>query len=117
MIYNHLKPGASFVGINDNPFNSPERYHLYRPYGFIKESPENRQEGDYIRYRLFNPDGSECTFDNYYLSPETYEEVFSSLGFKSFRWHWPRLAPEQMSSDYWHFFMDYPPIIGLSAIK
>ena len=116
-VYRHLKPGARFVGINDNPFNSPERYHMYKPYGLIKESPENRQEGDYIRYTLFNADGTECTFDNYYLSPETYEEVFTAVGFKRFSWHWPRLAPEQLSNTHWHYFMDYPPIIGFSAIR
>lgn len=114
-VFNHLKPGGRFVGINDNPFNSPGRYAVYRKYGFIKESPDNRQEGDYIRYTMFNPDGSTCSFDNFYLTPETYEEVFATVGFKDFSWHWPRLRDDEMSNKHWQYFMAYPPIIGFSA--
>lgn len=114
-ILQQLKPGGRFVGINDNPFNSPERYAAYRPYGFIKESPANRKEGDYIRYTMYNDDGTSCSFDNYYLSPETYEEVFAETGFKSFSWHSPELVPEQFDNSHWNYFMEYPPIIGMSA--
>lgn len=116
-VYNHLAPTGRFVGINDNPFNCPSRYGDYRKYGFVKESPANRQEGDYIRYTMFNHDGSSCSFDNYYLSPQTYEEVFEEVGFKHFTWHWPRLEDGELINQHWEYFMAYPPIFGFSAKK
>lgn len=114
-IVHHLKPGGRFLGINDNPFNNPKRYAEYEKYGFIKESPKNRQEGDYIRYTMYNPDRSFCSFDNYYLSPETYEEVFEETGLRHFSWHSPEISPDQSANPHWDYFMEYPPIIGISA--
>ena len=115
--YRQLRPGASFVGVNDNPANDPAQYQLYRPYGFVKESPPDRVEGDPIRYTFFNEDGTEFQFNNYYLAPETYEEVFAEVGFVDFKWEGPYLMPSEQSNIFWLEFMVFPPIIGFSARK
>jgi SAM-dependent methyltransferase len=115
--FEQLRPGGRFLGVNDNPANNPAHYDLYRKYGFIKKSPGNRQEGDPIRYTFFNPDGTEFQFNNYYLSPETYEEVFTETGFVDFQWAGPFLDPSQLSNIFWLDFMAFPPIIGFSARK
>lgn len=116
-VYDHLKEGGRFVGINDNPFNSPENYAKYIDYGFIKSTPEDRKEGDPITYTMFNPDGTTCTFDNYFLTPETYAAAFIKAGFRKFTWHQPELATEQRANPHWHFFIKNPPIIAFEAVR
>lgn len=116
-VFDHLKPGGKFIGINDNPFNQPSCYPYYYKYGFIKESPLNRKEGDYIKYIMRNPDGSTFSFDNYYLKAETYLECFQDAGFKGFEWNGPFLNPGSSFDNHWEYFMEHPPIIGFTARK
>lgn len=116
--FDHLQPGGRFIGFNDNPMNPVEHYGSYRPYGFLKESPPDRREGDYVRYTLFNPDGTEFAFDNFYLDPAAYTEAFESAGFADFRWEGPFLHPAEPAEpdrSYWDQFMTWPPLIGFSA--
>lgn len=115
--YDQLEAGGRFIGFNDNPMNDPACYGNYRPYGFIKACDDERREGAPIHYTFFNPDGSVFRFDNYYLSPQTYEEVFAEAGFADFRWIKPALAPSQQGNPYWDAFMDEPPVMGFSARK
>jgi len=117
VVYNHLKPSGRFVGFNDNPHNERRHYGNYRTYGFVKESTEERLEGDFVRYRMFNLDGTEFSFNNFYFHPHTYERAFAKAGFREFRWEGPFLAPSQAASDYWREFMAHPPLIGFSAVK
>lgn len=115
--YAHLKSGGRFLGFNDNPFNDPVYYKAYKKYGFIKETPENRKEGDSIQYRMFNLDGTEFSFYNFYLAPETYAQAFTQAGFSDFRWEGPFLKPEESQNEYWTDFMAQPPMIGFIAYK
>lgn len=116
-IYKQLRPGGRVVGMNDNPANHPSHYHLYLSYGFVKYSPMDRVEGDPIRYTFLQEDGSRFHFNNFYLSPETYQEVFAEIGFENFKWEGPFLAPAQRHNPYWDDLMEYPPVIGFSAQK
>jgi len=119
-IYNNLKPNGKFVGINDNPGNSPQFFNLYKKYGFKKESSKDRKEGSPITYTFFNKDGTTFSLDNYYHSLETYEEAFNTVGFSSFQWKNLTLSEkslEDYNSDYWRQFLNHPPIIGIEAIK
>ena len=116
-VYRQLKPGGRFVGVNDNPANDPAHYALYRPYGFIKDSPPDRREGDTVRYTFFNADGSPFHFNNYYLHPQTYADVFRQTGFLHFRWEGPYLMPMPDPDVAWLDFMAHPPVIGFSALK
>lgn len=116
-IFKHLKKGAKFIGLNDNPFNEVKHYPFYLKYGFVKSAPKGRKEGDPVVYTMFNPDNSTFSFNNYYLSSTTYREAFSQIGFGEFNWHTPLLDPDQSGNAYWDFFMQNPPIIGFSASK
>jgi SAM-dependent methyltransferase len=119
-IHANLKPGGRFVGFNDNVANAPARYGSYVRYGFIKASPPGRTEGDPITYTLFNPDGTTFHFDNYYLSPATYEAAFHEAGFRRFAWRGPWLdehARTAFPAGYWDDFFADPPLVGLEAVK
>ena len=85
-VYMNLKPNGKLIGFNDNPMNKLENYANYKEYGFIKESTPTREEGDFVKYVIYNPDGTEFSFNNYYLNPQTYQECFLASGFKNFHW-------------------------------
>jgi len=117
-IYTNLKPGGRFVAINDNPGHGREQYPNYTAYGFTKSAPVPRKEGDAIQYTFFQEDGSSFSFDNFYLSEQTYEQAFKQAGFKSFAWHKPRLSPEgaaKFPKDFWATFFEHPPIVAIAA--
>ena len=119
-IYVNLKPGGRFVGFNDNVANDPARYGHYVKYGFVKASPPHRVEGDPVTYTLINPDGTTFHFDNYYLSPATYEAAFREAGFRSFAWQGPWLdeaCRPDFPAGYWDDFFADPPMIGMEAVK
>ena len=119
-IYDDLKPGGKFVGFNDSPMNKPEDYPRYKKYGFYKSTPVNRKEGDPVTYHFINADGSEFSFDNFYLSKDTYERAFKEAGFKNFDWHPPELSEEglqKFGKAYWVEFFEYPPMTAMTAVK
>ncbi len=113
----NLKPGGRFVALNDNPYNDPRNYPSYRKYGFIKSSPIPRREGDTVTYTMFAADGSSFTFNNYFLTPKTYEQVLAET-FNGFRWHRPVInqAGLQIHGEgFWREFNADVPIIGIEA--
>lgn len=114
----NLKSGGHFVGFNDNPHNPREKYGAYEKYGFKKAAVSGRKEGDPVTYYITTPDGREFQFDNFYLSPETYEKAFKQAGFSSFNWEGPWLSEEGIKNypdGYWDDFMNHPPLSGMSA--
>ena len=117
VIFTNLKPNGKLIGFNDNPMNNLKNYANYKEYGFIKESTPTREEGDFVRYVIYNPDGTEFSFNNYYLSPQTYKECFLDSGFKNFQWEGPFLDEKVSDTNYWDIFFNDPPLIGFSAIK
>jgi ubiquinone/menaquinone biosynthesis C-methylase UbiE len=120
VIHQNLKPDGRFVGMNDNPANDPGHYAGYRKYGFVKSSPNPRREGDPVTYSMFLPDGSNFSFDNFYLAPETYQKAFDSVGFTSLRWRRPQVTAagiKSLGEGYWHEFLEDPPVIGIEAYK
>lgn len=119
-IFNNLKPGGRFIGINDNPGNAINDYRRYKKYGFVKTTTPLRNEGDPITYTFFNSDGTSFSFDNFYFSLETYEESFIQAGFKNFQWQTLKLSEKgciTQNIEYWRTFLNYPPIIGITATK
>jgi len=120
VIATNLRAGGIFVGINDNPANPVDQYDSYGKYGFWKTAGSPRTDGTPITYRIRNPDGTEFGFDNYYLSPATYETVFQEAGFTDFAWLGPWLSDEGRRSfeeGYWDHFLDHPPMIAMLAHK
>lgn len=119
-IFKNLRPGGRVVGMNDNPANDPQHYALYRPYGFTKSAPLPRKEGDPVTYTFYNADGTDFSFDNFFLNPDTYASVFREAGFKSFRWVPPIVTKEGMErhgAAYWQLYLQDPPVIGFEAVK
>ncbi len=112
-IYANLKPGGRLVGMNDNPRTSLDRYGSYAAYGFAREIEQPRHEGARVRYSFFKPDGTSFGFDNFWLAPQTYEEVFAEAGLAGFRFVDP-IAVSPKGED-WSSFLRDCPITGLEA--
>jgi SAM-dependent methyltransferase len=109
----NLKPGGRLVGMNDNPRTSLDRYGSYAAYGFARDVERPRREGARVRYSFFRPDGTSFGFDNFWLAPQTYEEVFAEAGLAGFRFVDPiAVAPE---GEDWSGFLRDCPITGLEA--
>lgn len=118
-IYNNLKPGGRFVTVNDNNEQPPNSFLATAKYGFIKSISEPLAEGTPIKFTFF-VDGEEFSFDNYYLSRDTYEWAFQTAGFKQVRWQKPLLSPDalkQESQEFWQDFLNYPPLVGIECVK
>jgi SAM-dependent methyltransferase len=115
-VHANLKPGGRLVGMNDNPRNAPERYGSFAAYGFSRDIELPRREGSRIRYTFPKPDGSSFGFDNFWLSPETYQAVFAEAGLRDFRFVdcQARLS-EGQDPAFWQDFVRDCPITGLEA--
>ena len=116
-ISSNLKPGGRFIGINNNPNSDPEAGVRYRKYGFTKATRSPISEGDVITYIFYRDDGSEFSFNNYYLSTETHESVFRRFFYK-FEWRQPVVTEQGVKAfpeGYWEDFQNDPPIIGIVA--
>lgn len=118
--FQNLKPGGRFVGFNDYPQNPPDKYDIYKAYGFRKTTVPDRKEGAPVTYHIMTPDGREFQFDNFYLTMETYEKAFRDAGFTSFEWKGPWLSEEGKTGypdGFWDNFMEHPPMAGMLALK
>jgi len=118
--YKNLKKGGRFVGYNDNPFDKGGDSIEMKKYGFIKQSQkEGRKEGDPIKFTFYNKDGSEFYFNNFWWSPETYEEACKKAGFSNFSWEGPFVDESlkiEQKADY-DTYLANPPGIGFSMTK
>ena len=115
-----LKPGGRFVGLNTNMALDPAHYEDHRKYGRWFSTPADRVEGDPITVHLINLDGTEVSFDDYFLRPATYESCFARAGLHEFSWE--DLSVSQAGLDaypegYWDVFLETPPAIGIQARK
>ena len=110
-----LRPGGRLVGCNNNVLNVSGEPVSFRRYGLERTWERPLAEGDTIRYTLYNADGSQAEFDNFYLSPETHAEAFERAGFRIFRWVDVSLHPSQAGNSFWDDFMADPPIVAFTA--
>ena len=113
-VHANLKPGGRMIGINDNPRTALSRYGDHAAYGFSRIIDLPRREGSRIRYTLPTADGKTFGFDNFWLAPETYEQVFAEAGLEDFRFVDCRaeLSPGQ-DRTFWNDFLRDCPITGL----
>ncbi len=112
-----LRPGGRFAGVNDNVRNLQSGGASLKKYGLERLCPDSPAEGDTIRYIVTNADGREFEFNNYYLTPETYEDAFQKTGFRGFRWVNLSLHPSQRGNSFWNEFMNNPPIVAFEASR
>ncbi|WP_392535107.1 class I SAM-dependent methyltransferase [Nostoc sp. C117] len=118
-IFINLKPGGRFVTMNNNASQPPTSYLATEKYGFIKSIDSLLQEGTPIKYTI-SANEQKFSFNNYYLSTETYEWAFRSVGFKEIRWQKPIVSPEgveEFGEQFWQDFIDCMPIIGIECLK
>ena len=102
--------------MNNNPRNAPERYGSFAAYGFSRDIELPRRDGSRIRYTFLKPDGSTFGFDNFWLSPKTYEQVFAEAGFEDFHFVDCRAElPPGQDRTFWDDFLRDCPITGLEA--
>jgi len=114
-IHANLKPGGRLVGMNDNPRTSLDRFGSYAAYGFSREIERPPHEGARVRYSFYKPDGTSFGFDNFWLAPQTYEEVFAEAGLAGFRFVDPIAASPEGQN--WGDFLRDCPITGLQAYR
>lgn len=117
-IANTLKPGGRFVGLNFNMALDPSRYMECLKYGRYQTTRSDREEGDAIVVHLQNEDQSYLRFENYYLSPATYEAAFHEAGLRSFAEASLFVSEEGLRLSppgYWDVYLADPPVVGLYA--
>ncbi len=119
-IYTNLKPDNRFVSINDNLELPHKFYPRFEKYGVAKSISGLLQEGTLITITYTNLDGQKFSFDNYYLSKDTYEWAFRTAGFKEVCWHQPLVSPQgarEFGKQFWQDCLDYAPIVGIECWK
>ncbi|MBE9001401.1 class I SAM-dependent methyltransferase [Nostoc sp. LEGE 12447] len=118
-ISTNLKPGGRFIGLNNNLDLLPEFYHKSEKYGLAKSCLGPLEEGSPLTLTLtIDSEGNKVSFDNYYLSKQTYEWALRSVGFEDIRWHNPLVAPEgvkKFSQEFWEDGINYPYFVGISC--
>ena len=114
-----LKPGGRFVTVNSNPALDFSSAPSYRRYGFETSVVGPWREGAPITWTFFLDDGS-FSIENYYLPVPAHEDALHAAGFRTVRWHRPRVAPDGEAShgrDFWKPFLDSPPITFIECVK
>lgn len=120
-IWENLKPGGRFVSMNNNDEQAPDSYGKITKYGYTKSISQPLTEGTAITVTFINPtDGQQFSIEDYYLSKKTYEWALRRVGFQEIRWHNPIVSTEgvqEFGQEYWQYFIDYAPIIGIECWK
>lgn len=114
-VADNLKPGGRLVGVNDNPRTALDRYGSYAAWGFSRTLDGPRREGARVRYTFPKPDGTSFGFDNFWLAPGTYGQVFAEAGLAGFRFV-DAVADPAAAGD-WSGFLRDCPVTGLVAYR
>ena len=112
-----LGPGGRLVGFNDNVRNPPQPGRSLAKYGLERTCRQPLREGDAIHYRITNPDGGVFAFDNYHLTPATYERAMRDSGFHDFNWVDAVLDPDKPEATFWDDFMTQNPLTAFTATR
>ena len=115
-----LRPGGRFVTVNSNPALDFSRAPSYRRYGFETSVIGPWREGAPITWTFYLEDGGTFSIENYYLSVAAHEDALRAAGFRTIRWHRPRVAPDGVASygpDFWKPFLDSPPVTFIECVK
>jgi ubiquinone/menaquinone biosynthesis C-methylase UbiE len=115
-----LKPGGRFVTVNCNPALDFRVAPSYRAYGFeTRFEGDQLAEGTPITWTFYLDDGP-FSIENYYLPVSVHEEALRAAGFRTIRWHAPRLSPQgeaEHSRAFWEPFLKTPPVTFLECVK
>jgi hypothetical protein len=110
-VFSNLKPGGRLIAYNDNPLTPEDGYVSHAEFGFVRSVEQPRHEGSVVHYQF-----GAWGFDNFWLSPSTYAQVFAEAGLVEFRF----VAASadigcHPDAALWRRFIDTCPIIGLEA--
>jgi ubiquinone/menaquinone biosynthesis C-methylase UbiE len=114
-----LRPGGRFVTVNSNPALDFTKAPSYRRYGFETTVAGPWREGAPITWTFFLDDGP-FSIENYYLPVSAHEDAMRDAGFRTVRWHAPRLSRDgdaAHGADFWQPFLDSPPITFIECVK
>jgi SAM-dependent methyltransferase len=114
-----LKPGGRFVTVNSNPAIDFRKAPSYRQYGFETRLEGNLTVGAPITWTFFLDDGP-FSIENYYLPLPMHEDVLHLAGFRTVRWHAPRLSPAgetEHGRGFWDVFLQTPPVTFIECVK
>jgi SAM-dependent methyltransferase len=119
-VYDNLKPGQCFVASNLNPLQPPRPLHDHRKYGLrIRAVDDPLHEGATIRVQLLLGEKT-VEFDIYWIDWTTYEDVFRTVGFRSWKLE-PYLIPPEIARQYeegfWDDYLSTPSVIHFSCQK
>ena len=114
--FRSLRPGGRLCGVNDNPRTAPSRYRYYPEFSFLRYIEKPQREGSAITWAIQPLTGEPCMFDNFWIAPETYREVFEQVGFREFLFVDAHVAPGADPAPF-SDFLDDCPICGISAIR
>ena len=123
VISEQLADKQTFFGIVTNVCGDASTYNndKHRKYAFMREANlvnGSLGEGAEVKYTHFNDkDGSSFSYITYYLPPETYEEVFKTVGFEYFKWIPMESNPQVEDKAFYDDFVKYAPAIGIVASK
>ncbi len=112
-----LRPGGQFVGLVSNMLNPPIGVRSWPKYGLEISSSPPLNEGDVLTVKMRNDDGTEFSFNNYYLSPDTYQTAFDISGFTDFEWHDPMVHPDERNNPHWDDYIRVPPVYAYTSRK
>lgn len=75
-------------------------------------------DGTKLIATFFNSEGKPwCKASNYHYSPETYEQVFKDVGFKSFQWIPYQCDPAEYNAEFYDDLVRNAVAIGIGATK
>ena len=112
--FRNLASGGRLCGVNDNPRTAADRYRYYPEFRFIRYIEKPQREGSAITWSILPESGDACIFDNFWIPPETYREVFAQAGFVDFRFADAHVAPGEDPRPFADF-LDDCPICGIAA--
>jgi len=114
-IARHLKPGARFITINNNPDYTGDAGSM-RKYSFTRDAaPE--VDGAAVEWTFYLPDET-FSITNYQLSRAAHEQAFAAAGLHDVRWHEPRVSPAGLADDgpdFWSDLLELRPMIFLEC--
>jgi SAM-dependent methyltransferase len=118
--YDNLKTGQHFVAAVINPHLPPRPLVGHQKYGFsYRLEGESLQEGSRLRATLFV--GKQTVeFDIYWQPWAAYEEVFRTVGFRSWRIEPYQLPPEAertFGEGFWNEFIAAPSALHITCRK
>ncbi|CAF2878926.1 unnamed protein product [Rotaria sp. Silwood2] len=121
-IYAQLGENKRFIGVTANVVGGKDSFDK-RKYGVVRHVNIPLDEG-------LIPDGTEvfvtlynkkneptCTFTTYYLSPNTHEQVFKEVGFKTFEWVHYQCDPDVPNKAFYDDLIKCANGIGVIATK